>query len=192
MKKAHALVLLAGLSLLPSQSWGTEPPLRGMFKDNFSLLDPPTPAPDTAFLRGDGSAIRLADFAGQAVLLNFWATWCAPCVREMPALDRLQARLGDAGLAVVAVSADRSGVKAVEPFFQRTGLSHLAVYLDSKGALARSLGITGLPTSLLIDPEGRVVGGLEGPAEWDSEDAVALIRHYLPGNAPATVIKTGG
>jgi thiol-disulfide isomerase/thioredoxin len=113
------------------------------------------------------------------VLLNFWATWCAPCIREMPSLDRLQAKLKGEGLVVVAVSEDFAGLDLVEPFFERMKLENLAIFLDSDGALSKAFGIAGLPTTLLIDREGRVVGGLEGPAEWDSGEAVTLIRHYL-------------
>jgi thiol-disulfide isomerase/thioredoxin len=151
----------------------------GVLGENFTWLDQPKPAPSTAFTQADGSDITLAAFQGRVVLLNFWATWCAPCVREMPSLDRLQAALRDEGLAVVAVSQDFAGKDLVVPFFQRLSLEHLAIYLDSDGALAKAFGIGGLPTTLLIDREGRVVGGLEGPAQWDSNDAVALMRQYL-------------
>lgn len=145
----------------------------------FTWLDRPKPVPMTAFARADGSTLTLAAFQGRVVLLNFWATWCAPCVREMPSLDRLQAALRDEGLAVVAVSEDFAGRDVVAPFFQRQNLAHLAIYLDSDGTLAKAFGVGGLPTTLLIDRTGRVVGGLEGPAEWDSQDAVALLRQYL-------------
>ena len=158
-----------------------QPPLQGMFKDNFTLLDTPVPAPQNGFTDAGGQEITLAAFEGQVVLLNFWATWCAPCVREMPTLDRLQDKLGPQGLAVVAVSQDRGGLAVVAPFVKRLGLRRLKIYLDPRGALSRAFGLGGLPTTLLIDAEGRLVGGLEGPAEWDSEEALALIRHYLDG-----------
>ncbi len=113
------------------------------------------------------------------MLLNFWATWCAPCIREMPALDRVQAALAGEGLEVVAVSQDFAGRKVVEPFFLRLGLAHLRIYYDTGGALSRALGVAGLPTTLLIDRQGRIVGGLEGPADWDSDESIDLIRHFL-------------
>ncbi|MEE8226331.1 MAG: TlpA disulfide reductase family protein, partial [Kiloniellales bacterium] len=121
----------------------------------------------------------------RVVLLNFWATWCAPCIREMPSLDRVQAQFEEAGLTVVAVSEDFAGVPVVQPFFERLKLEHLQVYLDVESALAKELGVRGLPTTLLIDRQGRLVGGLEGPAEWDEDDAVALIRYYLGEPPPA-------
>jgi thiol-disulfide isomerase/thioredoxin len=177
-----AVVALAVLLGTPARAQaGGQPPLRGMFKDNFTLLDPPVPASQTGFTDAGGREITLAAFEGKVVLLNFWATWCAPCVREMPTLDRLQDKLGPQGLAVVAVSQDRGGLAVVAPFVKQLGLRHLEIYLDPRGALSREFGLGGLPTTLLIDAEGRLVGGLEGPAEWDSEEALALIRFYLEG-----------
>jgi thiol-disulfide isomerase/thioredoxin len=174
-----ATLVLALLVMAPSAEGGEQPPLEGMFKDNFTLLDAPVPAPQTGFFDRSGASVTLAAFRGRVVLLNFWATWCAPCVREMPALDRLQAALGDQGLVVLAVSQDRGGAKVVQPFLEKLKLDNLAIYLDPTGKLSRDAGMRGLPTTLLIDRQGRLVGGLEGPAEWDSPEAALLIRHYL-------------
>jgi thiol-disulfide isomerase/thioredoxin len=173
------------------------PPLQGAFGENFTLLDPPVPAPGEVFTDLAGARVRIADFEGRVVLLNFWATWCAPCVREMPSLDRLQAALGDRGLSVVAVSIDRAGVKVIRPFAKRLGLARLGLYHDPKGALFRAFGVTGLPASFLIDRGGGIVGAYGGPAEWDGPEARALIEFYLdpPEGAPkhaATVTKAGG
>ena len=142
------------------------------------------PAPDIAFTAGDGSALALKDFAGKVVLLNLWATWCAPCVREMPTLDRLQAELGGPRFEVIALSSDRAGAPVVEPFYREHGLRHLRVYLDPSGEATRALGVRGLPTTLLIDAQGREIGRLEGTAEWDSGAAKALVRHHLAQPAP--------
>lgn len=190
-KNALAVLLAAGLTAGGLGGWslvsfGSEqPPLTGLFADNFTLLDDPVPAPQDSFEDGAGNEIGLADFAGQVVLLNFWATWCAPCVREMPALDRLQARLGGEGLAVVAVSADRGGTKVVEPFFAEHDLTALAIYIDVKSRLSRAFKVRGLPTTMLIDRRGNLVGAMEGPAEWDGPDSEALIRFYLEQEGPA-------
>jgi hypothetical protein len=110
-----------------------------------------------------------------------WLEPPAPAPRTVfkSATDRLQAALGDEGLEVVAVSEDFAGRKVVEPFFAQLGLAHLKIYYDSNGALSRAVGVNGLPTTFLIDREGRIVGGLEGPAEWDSDESIDLIRHYL-------------
>ncbi len=186
-----ALAALSATSALAPAA--AEPPLQGVFKDNFTLLDPPVPAPQAPFSDASGRELTLAKFEGRVVLLNFWATWCAPCVREMPTLDRVQVKLGGDGLSVVAVSEDRGGLDVVDPFLKQLGLKHLEIYLDPRGTLAREFGLAGLPTTLLIDAEGRLVGGLEGPAEWDSDEALALIRFYLDRIAgEEQPIKTGG
>ncbi|HYM03597.1 MAG TPA: TlpA disulfide reductase family protein, partial [Stellaceae bacterium] len=135
----------------------------------FSPVDPPRPAPALTFAARDGSSLSLADFRGRWLLVNLWATWCEPCVREMPSLDRLQAKLGD-HIAVLAVSEDRGAAHAVDPFLEKLALKNLAIYLDPKSAVGQAFGTRGLPTSLLIDPGGRLVGKLEGAAEWDSAD----------------------
>jgi len=146
---------------------------------HFTPIDPPRPAPDAAFEDGDGRRLTLADFRGRVLLLNFWATWCGPCVVEMPSLDRLQARLGGADFTVVALSQDRGGAEVVGPFYRRLGLASLGVYLDPSNRVARALGVDGLPTTFVLDRQGRTVGTLEGPAEWDSPEAVALIERIM-------------
>jgi thiol-disulfide isomerase/thioredoxin len=163
-----------------------KPPLEGAFGANFTLLEPPIPAPPTAFGDGDGQRTSLRDFRGDVVLVNFWATWCAPCVAEMPSLDRLQADLKPQGLKIVAISQDRRGLDIVQPFYKGLGLDALEIYLDPKGTAAREFQIKGLPTSLLIDRRNRIVGVLQGPAEWDSPEAKALIRYYLDQSLPVS------
>ena len=180
LSAARAVTLaLTMFFMVPGAEGGEQPPLEGMFKDNFTLLESPVPAPQTGFFDRSGALVTLAAFRGRVVLLNFWATWCAPCIREMPALDRLQADLGDRGLAVLAVSQDRGGAKVVRPFLEKLELDNLEIYLDPDGELGRDTGLRGLPTTLLIDRRGWLVGGLLGPAEWDSPEAALLIRYYL-------------
>ncbi|MCG8543531.1 MAG: TlpA family protein disulfide reductase [Alphaproteobacteria bacterium] len=154
------------------------PPLDGWMQQ-FTLNDPPLPVPDTAVRNGDGQPVRLADFKGRVVLVNFWATWCAPCIREMPSLDRLQAAMGGNGFTVFAVNEDRNGAKVAAPFLEKLGVKNLGINLDDKMAFARSLGVRGLPASFLVDRNGRIVGALHGLAEWDSDEAKALIRFYM-------------
>jgi thiol-disulfide isomerase/thioredoxin len=145
---------------------------------NFAPTEP-KPAPELSFLDGQGNALSLEDFRGQVVVLNLWATWCAPCRREMPGLDRLQAMLGEDGLAVVPLSLDRGEVGQIETFYEEVGLPTLGIYHDPKAAAGRAFGAYGLPTTIVIDREGREIGRLLGPAEWDSEEAVTLIRAVL-------------
>ena len=131
------------------------------------------------FTDGNGEFLSLADFRGRVVLLNIWATWCAPCRKEMPTLDRLQSRLGGRDFEVVALSIDRAGVEVVEKFYEEIKIDNLAIYIDSTGKAARALKIVGLPTTLLIDAEGRELGRLVGPAEWDTAEMVSFLRERI-------------
>ena len=175
------IVAMAGLLLgIAFPAGGLDhPPLNGFLKEKFELTVPPVPAPQAGFMDESGRGVSLGAFKGNVVLLNFWATWCPPCVWEMPKLNSLQARLGGEGLAVVTVSVDREGHSKVKPFLKRHGLVHLQAYLDSKYNLKRKFGYGGLPTTVLIDAQGRVVGMMVGSADWDSPDAIELIRYYL-------------
>ncbi len=139
----------------------------------------PQAMPALAFSDGQGRLTGLADFSGRVVLLNIWATWCAPCREEMPTLDRLQAALGGPGFEVVALSID-SGLAVVQAFFKQIGVRHLHPYLDTQQH-AMSLGATGVPLTLLIDGQGRELGRKLGPAKWDAPAVIELIRGHLPG-----------
>jgi thiol-disulfide isomerase/thioredoxin len=127
------------------------------------------------FQDADGKDRTLADWQGKVVLLNVWATWCAPCRKEMPALLELKKALGGADFDVVAVSTDRGGLEKPRKFLTEIGAMELGLYSDGKGTLASRLGIVGMPTTLLIGRDGREIGRLIGPAEWSSEDAKRLI-----------------
>jgi thiol-disulfide isomerase/thioredoxin len=135
----------------------------------------PSEAPEISFEDGERRKRTLADFRGQIVVVNFWATWCAPCVRELPSLDRLQKRLKRKGVTVIALSLDRDGVGAVKEFYAENGIRHLSVYVDTTMAAQQAFAIPGLPTTVLIDRQGRDRGRLIGPAEWDGKDAKALV-----------------
>lgn len=137
------------------------------------------PAPAISFADGKGKSLTLADFRGKVVVLNLWATWCTPCVAEMPMLDRLQQQLGDEGVEVLALSVDRGGSKAVEEFYQRTGVKHLGIYVDPSMRVTTDIRAPGLPTTLIIDPEGTELGRVIGPMEWDSPEAIDLVRTAL-------------
>ncbi len=138
------------------------------------------PAPETLppfkFQDADGRERTLSDWKGKVVLLNLWATWCLPCRKEMPALDRLQAAEGSDKFEVIAISVDRKGMDASKKFLAETGVKNLGLYVDTSARLNSDLKAIGLPATILIDKDGREIGRLLGPAEWDSEDAVRLIR----------------
>ncbi len=154
------------------------PPSPGAGID-FAPLDEPRALLELRFADGDGRTLSIADFRGRLVLLNIWATWCAPCLREMPTLDRLQAELGGTDFEVVALSIDRQGVPAVKTFYEELGLEALGVFVDRFTKVTRDISIIGIPTTLLVDRQGREIGRVVGPAEWDSPEAVTLVRRYL-------------
>jgi thiol-disulfide isomerase/thioredoxin len=145
----------------------------------FALHESPRPLQEIEFENGQGEAMSLADFRGRIVLLNIWATWCAPCRREMPTLERLQAELGGPDFEVVALSIDRKGLPVVKEFYEELGLQELGMYVDPSAKASRELSALGVPTTLLIDREGNELGRLLGPAEWDSPEMVGFIRGYI-------------
>lgn len=152
----------------------------------FVLHDSPKPLPEVHFIDAEGHWRSLADFRGRVVLLNLWATWCVPCRKEMPTLDRLQATLGGPGFEVVPLSIDIAGPPVVRKFYEETGVTHLGLYIDPSTKAARDLAALGLPTTLLVDREGREVGRLTGPAEWDSPEMISFLRDQI-GRASAAV-----
>jgi thiol-disulfide isomerase/thioredoxin len=159
---------------------------------DFFILDMPRTLPDLHFIDGDGREMTLADFRGKVVLLNIWATWCVPCRKEMPALDRLQSELGGSDFQVLALSIDRQGKAVVEPFYRELGLKTLAIYIDQTGKATQALHTVGVPTTLLIDRDGREVGRKMGAAEWDSSEIVEIIRRHVgpPSNTGRTNLPT--
>ena len=127
-----------------------------------------------------GRPRTIAEFRGKLVLLNLWATWCVPCRKEMPALDRVQASLGGPDFEVVALSLDRKGLPAVQAFYAELGLKALAIYAaDGSGRTAGKISAPGLPTTLLVDAQGNEIGRAVGPREWDSPAAMAEIERRL-------------
>jgi thiol-disulfide isomerase/thioredoxin len=144
----------------------------------FIPASPLLPAPAISFVDLAGNTVSLSEFTGKIVLVNLWATWCEPCLREMPSLERVQSRLGEK-LAVVAISEDHGGSKTVDPFIDKLGLKSVKVYLDPKSAIERAFKVQGLPTSFLIDREGRVLGRVEGAAEWDAPKLLEVLKSFL-------------
>ncbi len=137
------------------------------------------PGHDVAWRDGDGREISLADFRGKVVMVNYWATWCAPCIRELPSIDRLQAELGGEDFTVVAINVDRGGKDTAAPFAERLDLANLGLYLDPRNATGRAVGVNVMPTTIVYDRHGNEVGRMEGGAEWDSPEAQALMRWFI-------------
>src|SRR5258708_29248068 len=146
---------------------------------NFILHETPEQGAVVRFEDDQGQPRSLADFWGKIVLLNVWATWCAPCIKEIPALDHLAAALNGADFAVVTVSLDRKGIDAVRKVFAERDVQKLPIYIDRSGEALRTVRAIGLPTSLLIDREGREFARAVGPAEWDGAATIELLRHVV-------------
>ncbi|MEQ9195374.1 MAG: TlpA disulfide reductase family protein [Parvibaculum sp.] len=152
---------------------------------NFTPKPVPAALPEVGFRDRQGRETNLAAFRGKLVLLNLWATWCAPCREEMPELDALQAEMGGARFEVVALSVDSSGPDAVAAFLDKVGAENLALYHDPSAKANFTLGAFGLPTTILISPEGEELGRMAGPAPWAGGDAKGLIAEALRLYAPS-------
>ena len=135
-----------------------------------------TELPAFEFQTADGATRTIKDYAGQGVVLNFWATWCVPCVKEMPALAALAGLVKGANVVVLPLSSDRGGAGVVAKYYEDKGIAGLPVLLDARGTAARTLGARGIPTTVLIDTHGRERGRYEGAADWASPAAVAAVK----------------
>ncbi|HJS84954.1 MAG TPA: TlpA disulfide reductase family protein [Acetobacteraceae bacterium] len=152
----------------PGRAWAAE-------LAKLAQVTPPRPAPETPFTTADGASRRIADYAGKVLLVNLWATWCAPCVAELPSLAGLARRAAER-ILVLPVSSDRGGAKVVEAFYASHGITGLPVLIDTDAALMHALGVRGLPTTYVIDAASRIVGKEEGGMNWDTAAAVDAVR----------------
>ena len=143
----------------------------------------PQETTDVTFVHEDGSEISLADFKGKITLLNFWATWCAPCRVEMPGLSDLQAALGGEDFQVVTVATGRNPRPALERFFSEIDVDNLPLHVDPKQELARNMGVLGLPITVILDRDGAELARLQGDAEWNSESAQAILTALIAGDS---------
>jgi thiol-disulfide isomerase/thioredoxin len=132
------------------------------------------------FLDENGDKITLATYKGKVVLLNFWATWCPPCRAEMPSIDALQADLGGDSFAVVTVATGRNSLPAIKSFFKKADITNLPILRDPKQKFARANGVFGLPTTLILNTDGKEIGRMQGDADWHSDEALTLIKALLP------------
>lgn len=144
-----------------------------------TFAEAPADLPQVDLVTLDDTPASLADYQGKWVVLNFWATWCAPCREEMPSLDRLQAAMPQ--IAVVPVATGRNDPPAIRRFFDEAGVSNLTTLRDPKSALSRQMAVMALPVTVILNPEGQEVARLIGDAEWDSAEAQAVLAALIAG-----------
>jgi thiol-disulfide isomerase/thioredoxin len=173
MLRKSLAVLYTALALGANPATADVAALREGDMKKLALHSEPVEMKDVALMDAADAPRSMAEYKGKWVVLNFWATWCAPCREEMPSLDRLQAALPD--IAVVPVATGRNAVPGIEKFYAEAGITRLPVLRDPKSELSRSASVMGLPVTLILNPEGQEVARLIGDAEWDSDSAVAIL-----------------
>lgn len=177
-----SLAMLAGIVSFPFAFWKTREIL-APYLTSAPLLQihrTPIPVQPVSFAHSNGKQLGLSDFKGKHILVNVWATWCPPCRKEMPSLDRLQAKLGPrAEPEIVAISVDPVSFDQLRAFYSAIGISNMAIYRGDEQDILGALRIVGLPTTLLIDHDGQEIGRLTGPAAWDGPEIVAQISKLV-------------
>ena len=172
------LAIVIMLVLLARPQVEAADPLPAELK-GFVASTPGTAAATISVTDQTAQTVDLASFRGRLVLVNFWATWCEPCVKEMPALDALQTRFAGQPFSVLAISEDRGGLPVVRKYYDQHGLDGLDIYSDPHGEAGRAFAIRGLPTSILLDRDGKEIGRVEGAVEWDAAGVAAQIEKFL-------------
>jgi thiol-disulfide isomerase/thioredoxin len=174
-------VLYTGFALTANAALADFSELEAMREGSMKKLlfsDPATVSTET-FTHAEGGEFTLADFQGKHVLVNFWATWCAPCRKEMPMLSELQTEFGGDRFEVVTIATGRNDLNGIKRFLAEIEVDNLPLYLDPKQSLARDMAVLGLPITLILDPQGNEIARMRGDAEWNSESAKAIIRALI-------------
>ena len=186
MRKFALAALYTGLGLLANgasaQDMDTLDALRLGDMRKLVMHSTAMPSSDIPFEAAEGGQGTLADFEGKWVLLNFWATWCAPCRVEMPQLAALQQDYGGDAFEVVTIATGRNMPQAMQAFFDEIGVDNLPLHRDPRQALARDFGVLGLPVTVILNPEGQEVARLQGEADWAAPEARAIIEALLAGS----------
>lgn len=173
MLRKSLAVLYTALALGANPATADVAALREGDMKKLALHSAPVALAETTLLDADDAPKSMSDYHGKWVVLNFWATWCAPCRHEMPSLDRLQAALPD--IAVVPVATGRNAVPGIQKFYAEAGISNLPILRDPQSELSRSASVMALPVTLILNPQGEEVARLIGDAEWDSDSAKAIL-----------------
>ena len=190
MRQALAAAMYLGLAALASaplapgaaaQDYAAAEALREGDMKKLVFSDP-EPLPEATVITAEGGEKDLSDYRGEWMVLNFWATWCAPCRVEMPTLSNLQKTFEGRPVQVVTVATGRNSPQGIARFFDEIGVDNLPRYRDPNQAFARSMAVLGLPITVVVDPQGREVARLRGDAHWDSDSAVAILEALAGGD----------
>ncbi|WP_372884288.1 TlpA disulfide reductase family protein [Shimia sp.] len=182
---ACAIAAVVFVALRDPASQGTAPDmsaaaaLREGDMKKLSFHSEPRAISSQSFVTIEDGSGTLADYRGKVVLVNFWATWCAPCRKEMPMLAELQRRLGGEDFQVVTIATGRNPLPAMQAFFAEIGVDNLPLHRDPKQEIARDMAVLGLPASVLIDRQGREIARMTGDADWSGASALAILRHVI-------------
>lgn len=183
MRKWMFGVLYMAAVAVANGAWADNAALEALRQGSLKKLvfASPKPVAATPFTDNQGGSHTLADWQGKYLLVNFWATWCAPCRSEMEALDDLETTFGGDDFQVVTIATGRNPLPAIQAFFADNQIDNLPILLDPKLDLARQMGVLGLPVSVLVDPDGNEIARLIGDAEWNSDSARAIIAKLVGG-----------
>ena len=181
MKIQRRRILMTASATLTTAALARKPRAATLapLSEGLDPVSPPQDPPDGVFTTADGNSHHLSDFKGRGMVVNMWATWCAPCVAEMPSLQTLSKALAPKDIAVLPLSSDRGGATAVQAWYNAHDITTLPVLLDPKGALARAFNARGIPTTVIINTAGKIVARLEGAADWSAPEAQALIQKLV-------------
>ena len=187
MKKVMLALVYTALAVGANPSFGQSTDIAALRDGDMKKLvvhDAPVATSTVAFDLADGAGeATLEDWQGKYVLINFWATWCAPCRKEMPQLDALQKEFGGDDFEVLTIATGRNSPDGIKRFFEEAGIENLPRHQDPKQALASQMGIFGLPITVIMDPEGREIARLRGDADWSSDSAKAIVQALVAGKA---------
>jgi thiol-disulfide isomerase/thioredoxin len=182
MRLLNSALLYTALSLLANSAMADTSALADLREGDMRKLNfhsAPMAASMVPFTGEDGSEMTLDAYAGQITVVNFWATWCAPCRAEMPQLADLQTQLGSDDFGVVTIATGRNPRPAMETFFEEIGVDNLPLHADARQTLARDMGVLGLPVTVILDRDGMEIARLQGDAHWNSDSALAILTTLI-------------